>query len=127
MESFHLNVKFPVFIKFKEYNPDLKTLSTVKFCPGSIVSVGLSKVVQIDETVSFFRTKLPVSSNEALVIPWLAVLDCQTRELVDPLTSRRLPSERKERVAVESVTAESPPAFQMGIPLIVMAAKKVFC
>lgn len=61
------------------------------------------------------------------MIPWLAVFDCQTRELVDPLTSRRLPSERKERVAVESVTAESPPAFQMGMPLKVMAAKKVFC
>lgn len=86
----------------------------MKFCPGRIVSVGLSNELHI-ETVSFLIIKLPDSSSEATVAP--AVFDCQTRELVEPLTRRRLPSGRKVRVAVESVTAVSPPAFQSGIPL----------
>lgn len=49
--------------------------------------------------------------------------DSQTREPVEPLTRRRLPSGRKVRLAEESTAVG--PAVQMGMVLKEMAAKKV--
>lgn len=89
-----------------------------------MVSVGLSKVVHI-ETVSFLRMKLPESSRVAILMPRFAVLDSQTRLLVEPLMRRRLPLDWNVRVAVESVMGLSAPAIQSGIPLYEMAAMYV--
>lgn len=84
--------------------------------------MGLSKVLHT-ETEPFLRMKLPDSSSAAEETPRRAVPDSQTREPVEPLTRRRLPSARKLRLAEESTAAA--PAVQMVIVLKVMAAKKV--
>ena len=115
IELFHFRVKFPELKRLKEYNPDRNSLLIVKFCEGKMVSVGLSKVDQT-ETLPFRRTKLPELSRAAAETPRPAVEDSQTTAEAEPLTRRRLPSERNWREAEESATPPSPPAIQTGTP-----------
>lgn len=89
---FQTRVRFPFLTSLKEYNPDRKTLPTVKFCDGTIESVGFSKLDQT-ETVPLRSTKSPESSSWAEETPRLAVLESQ-RVVPEPLTRRRVPEER---------------------------------
>lgn len=95
MLLFQVRVRFPDLFKLNEYNPDRKELEVVKFCVGTIVSVGFSKVDQT-ETVPFLRTRLPESERVAEETPRSAVPDSQ-RTVPLLLTRWRLPEVRNRK------------------------------
>ncbi|GER37789.1 transport system inner membrane protein [Striga asiatica] len=110
-------------LNFKDWRPEESVWFTRRGWPGTMVSVGWSKLDQTAPPEEFVSTRLPDSSREAAETPRSAVAEDQRgAKAVGEERSWRSPEWRRRRTAEELAGG---PACQTGTPLWVTAAIRV--